>query len=611
VKKVAIIIISLFLLLSAVNFGTSMPVQDNEPISETDPSINDSVVDHVQKQHILQDINRLDGYFTENQGQVGNDSVRYYIQEKGVWFLDDGVVFEIREPINDNEVTREPYNMFHPEYESEMTKPIKNVVLKLNFEGCNIVNPKGIGQLHHRNNYFYGNDSSKWCTNVPNFQEILYENIYNNIDLRYYSNENGLKYDFIVKPGGDPSDIILRYQGGRELYVEDEDCLIIQTSLGIIFDSNLFIYQELKNNINKINGKFKVFDTETYGYEVIGEYDKNEILIIDPLIYSTYVGGNDHDSNEDIVVDLNGSVICTGKTGSTDFPTVPGSYDTSYNGPSSGSDVYIYKLNSNGSALIFSTYVGGSEYDDPRAITVDDYGNTYLTGYTYSTDFPVTVGANDTSSNGMNDLFSLKLNSNGSSLIYSTFIGGNENDAGRGIAVDSEGNAFVVGSTRSLNFPVTNGANDTTYNGQTDITISKLNSNGSILIYSTFLGGSQPDLAEGICIDSNGSAYITGFTESTDFPITANAIDKTYNGGFHDTFILKLNSSGALILYSTYIGGSDRDDGYGIDLDYYNNVYITGYTHSSDFPNTTNAYDTSKNGNSDIFVLSNWFFKFK
>ncbi len=599
-RKIVIIIISLFLLLSAVNFGTSKPTLNNNSTSEMDYSIDSSVIDKAQEQQILQSINRLDGFFTENRGQVGNDSVRYYIQGKGVWFLDDGVVFEIKEPINENEVQLDPYDRFHPEFEPEILRPRKSVVLKLNFEGCNDIKPKGIGLLPHRSNYFYGNDSSKWCTNVPNYQEIIYENIYDDIDLRYYSSDKGLKYDFIVHPGGDPDNIRMNYNGAEKILINFQGALVVCTSLFNMLDSDLFICQEGEGGKNIVEGRFKILNPMTYGFEIVGNYNKDRPIIIDPLIYSTYLGGNANEEGKDITIDSSGNAYITGSTYSTDFPITSGANDTIHNGLG---DVFVLKLNSTGSSLIYSTFVGSVDHDYGKRIEIDTSNNAYVMGETFSTDFPVTIGANKTIYNGgLYDLFLFKLNQMGSLLLYSSFIGGSNTESGGGIDVDLMGNAYITGWTNSLNFPTTVGANDTTFNGWDDVFVLKMNPTGSMIIYSTFIGGSNADNGMGIAVDSSGNTYVSGSTSSPNFPTTPGANDTIYNG-WGDCFVFKLNSAGSLILYSTFIGGSDEDDCSGIAIDSNNNAYITGDTSSTDFPNTTGAYNPIFNGNSDAFVL--------
>jgi len=451
-----------------------------------------------EEENLLQNLNEIDGYFTENQGQVGNNSVRYYIQGKDVWFLDDGVMFEIREEISINSQQSTVYGHesefpFNPRVrlEPQEQPKYKSVVLKLNFEGANLVVPKGVGLLPHRSNFFYGNISLDWHTNVPNFQEIIYENIYENINLKYYITARGLKYDFIVHPNGNPGDIRLIYEGVEELRITSSGNLVIQTELGDIADSDLFIYQDYGGICHKIEGTFEIYNNTEYGFNINDIYNQQEVLIIDPsLIYSTFIGGNNADYGCDIAIDPKGNLFVGGHTTSSNFPATPNASDTSYNG---GGDLFVFKLNPNGSKLIYSTFIGGSNSDWGGTIALDSTGNTFVTGRTLSSNFPTTKGAYDTTHNGSGDVFIFKLNQNGSGLLYSTFVGGSYYEVGYDIAIDGKGNAIVVGTTSSSGFPTTLRAYDRTFNDNNyfyyDGFAFKINSIGSTLLYSTFIGG--------------------------------------------------------------------------------------------------------------------------
>jgi len=266
----------------------------------------------------------------------------------------------------------------------------------------------------------------------------------------------------------------------------------------------------------------------------------------------------------------------------------------------------VTKLNADGSALIYSTFLGGGEPEWPNAIAIDGSGNAYISGVTRSSNFPVTPGAFDTTYNGgWDDSFVTKLNASGSGLVYSTFLGGGGSDEhGFGIAVDGSGNAYISGHTDSSNFPVTLGAFDTKYNGGNgDVFVTKLNAAGSALIYSTFLGGADWDNGLAIAIDGSGNAYITGWTRSSNFPVTPGAFDTTYNGGYSDVFATKLNASGSALIYSAFLGGVGDESGSAIAIDASGNAYIAGDTASSNFSTTPGAFDTTFNGSwSDVFV---------
>ncbi|WP_169089130.1 SBBP repeat-containing protein [Paenibacillus sp. PL91] len=319
------------------------------------------------------------------------------------------------------------------------------------------------------------------------------------------------------------------------------------------------------------------------------------------LIYSTYLGGGLGDAGDEgrsIAVDASGNAYVTGTTNSTDFPTTPGAFDTTFNGVD---DVFVTKLNPTGTALVYSTYLGGTGLEQGLSIAVDASGNAYVTGFTESSDFPTTPGAFDTTMSGFVDAFVTKLNLTGTALVFSTYLGGSSGDRGRGIAVDASGNAYVTGSTQSIDFPTTLGAFDTTLSGAEDAFVTKLNLTGTGLVYSTYLGGSSFDLGESIAVDPFGNAYVTGGTFSADFPTTPGAFDTTL-GGAEDAFVTRINLTGSDLLFSSYLGGSLVDIGIGIAVDASGNAYVTGFTNSINFPTTPGAFDTTYNGNEDAFV---------
>jgi hypothetical protein len=323
-----------------------------------------------------------------------------------------------------------------------------------------------------------------------------------------------------------------------------------------------------------------------------------------PQTWSTFLGGDDEDAAHGLAVDGSGNAYVTGRTWSANFPTTAGAFDETHNG--GNSDIFVAKLNLTGSGLIYATFLGGDYTDADTSgtcIFVDSSNNAYVTGKTWSANFPTTAGAFDETHNGYADVFVTKLNAAGSALVYSTFLGGDDTDAARGIAVDGSSNAYIAGMTRSGNFPTTAGAFDETHNGWWDAFVAKLNSTGSGLAYSTFLGGNADDAARGIAVDDFGNAYVTGYTDTLDgcFPTTAGAFDETFNGYF-DAFVAKLNAAGSALAYSTFLGGDGGDAGTGIALDSSSNAYVTGGTGSANFPTTAGAFDETHNGWGDVFM---------
>jgi|GEM_PF-2171500 len=311
------------------------------------------------------------------------------------------------------------------------------------------------------------------------------------------------------------------------------------------------------------------------------------------LVYAGFLGGSGSDAGYGIAVDASGNAYVTGYTESSDFPAVVGP-DTTFNGYD---DAFVAKVNPSGTALVYAGFLGGSSYEEGEGIAVDASGNAYVTGVTYSSDFPAVVGP-DTSFNGYYDAFVAKVNPAGTALVYAGFLGGSSYEEGEGIAVDASGNAYVTGYTGSSDFPAVVGP-DTSYNGNFDAFVAKVNPSGTALVYSGFLGGSDWDEGRGIAVDASGNAYVTGETTSSDFPAVVGP-DLSYNGGY-DAFVAKVNPSGTALAYAGFLGGSGDDHGNGIAVDASGNAYVTGETESSDFPAVVGP-DTSHNGGYDAFV---------
>ena len=316
------------------------------------------------------------------------------------------------------------------------------------------------------------------------------------------------------------------------------------------------------------------------------------------LVYSTYLGGSGADVGTALAVDFVGSAYLTGSTSSADFPITPGAFDAS----AAGGDAFVTKLDPLGSALEYSTYLGGTGFDRGNGIAVDHSGSAYVTGQTSSRDFPTTAGAFDTSANGafeVIDAFVTKLNVSGAALLYSTYLGGSRGDFARSIAVDTMGNAYVTGSTSSVDFPTTAGAFDTILgclgcSSFDDAFMTKLDVSGAGLAYSTYLGGSGFDHGFAIAVAAGGvRVYVTGLTGSVDFPTTVGALDTSWNGS-SDVFVMRFDTMGpasTALVYSTYLGGSGYDQPTGIAANAVGSVYVTGLTLSANFPTTANAVE--------------------
>jgi hypothetical protein len=496
------------------------------------------------------------------------------------------------------------YDLVDAEFDAELGT-VKGVgyVLKLNFESSNLVNPQGSGLVEHKNNYIYGKAPSDWFSGVDNFRTITYEELWPGIDLKFYFNDNGLKYDYILHPGADVNNIKIIVEGSRSLEMNNND-LIINTPIDrSIQDKGLIAYYD-DNSPEMIDARFRILDDDGYTF-LLGNYDSSRTIIIDPLIYSTYVSGSGWEHARAIDYDSSGNAYVTGFTLSTNFPTTTGAYDLTHNG---GTDAYVFKLNPTGTSLGFCTFVGGSGSDSGYGIAVNSSSDIFVAGGTSSSNFPTAGSPFDSTHNGGYDAFVFKMRGTGASLSYSTFIGGASYDMARGLEIDGSGNAYIGGNTSSSNYPTSKSAYDTIFGGISDVFVTKLSANGNSLVYSTYIGGTSGDKAYDIAIDSAGNAYITGYADNfggLSYPTTKGAYDTSGNL-FEEVIVSKLNPTGNQLLLSTVVASSSMERGYGIDTDPSGNVYVAGWTRSSGFPTTTGAYQTTYKGTSGYsegFVL--------
>ena len=459
---------------------------------------------------------------------------------------------------------------------------------------------EGIGLLPGRINYFVGDDPSQWQTDVKTYAAVEYQSVYSGIDFRYYGNDQHLEYDFIVRPGGDPGVIVLAFDGSTSLELDEAGDLVIGLNPGrTVSFSAPVSYQDVDGTQVPVDSSY-VLDGDTVSF-VVGDYDPSLPLVIDPTLqYGSYLGGTGTDSGSAIVLDGSGNMVIGGYSASSDFPVTVGAYDQSAN---SNNDVTVTKLSADGSTLLWSTYLGGSGLDNANDIAIDGSGAVYVGVYTASSNFPTTAGAFDTSLAGLYDGAVAKLSANGASLLYSTYLGGSgANDYLRAIAVDASGQAVVAGATDSSNFPMVGGSYDTSFGGSFDAFVTKINTTGTGLVWSTYIGGTGSDGADDLVLDGSGTVYLTGQAASG-FPTTAGAYDSTVGGTF-DGHATKLSADGSTLLYATVFGGSASDVARAIAVADANTLFVGGDTPSSDFPTTAGAYDTTKSSSDDMFVLS-------
>jgi hypothetical protein len=441
-------------------------------------------------------------------------------------------------------------------------------------------------ELPGKVNYFLGNDSAKWRRNIATYAKVKYDSVYPGVDLVYYGDQRQLEYDFIVAPGGDPKAIKLDFDGADELIVDSQGDLLLRSADATVLQlQKPFAYQDADDGRREIAAAY-AFDGRRVSFR-IDDYDIGRPLVIDPvLVYSTRLGGTDGDAGYAIALGAAGDAYVTGETSSTDFPKA-NPFQRALRG---ATDVFVAKLSADGSHLLYSTYLGGSDADVGYGIAVDLAGSAYITGDTRSVDFPLAAPW-QSKLGGAADVFVAKLSIDGSRLLYSTYFGGSGGERGLGIAVDTAGNAYVTGYTNSTDLPVANAFQGTFAGGNADAFVLKLNPAGSAPIFATYLGGGndRPDIGTAITADAAGHAYVTGFTNSVEFP-TVHPLQPFR--GPTDAFVTKFNPGGSALIYSTHLGGTADDEAMGIAVDAAGSVYVTGHTESVNFPTTAGAFRT-------------------
>ncbi|MBI2469834.1 MAG: SBBP repeat-containing protein [Planctomycetes bacterium] len=387
---------------------------------------------------------------------------------------------------------------------------------------------------------------------------------------------------FVTKLNGDLSQVLAStYLGGSsEDYVRS---IAIDSCKNVIYVTGQTLSSAFPTTANAYDTK-KNGSSDAFLVRLSGD--------LAHLLASTFLGGSSDEFAYSVVSDSNGiNIYVTGRTSSSNFPTTPGAYDTTFD----NGDVFISKFNWNLTQLLASTYLGGTNNDYGHSIAISTDRNIYVSGETWSSDFPASIDAYDTSFNGgFGDVFVSKFNWDLTHIIASTFLGGSSDDSANAIATDSRGNIYVTGQTESLDFPTTPAAYNTSFHNG-DAFVSKLNGNLTALLASTFLGGADDDVGNSIAIGTEGNIYVAGHTGSSDFPTTPGSYS-TSKGILFDAFISKLSGDLTILFASTYLGGNYRDIARSIALDSGGNIYVTGETRSSNFPTTPGAYDHSYNG---------------
>lgn len=540
-------------------------------------------------------------YFEPNRGQVEPD-VHFLAHSGGgsLLFTTDGVTLSLPDSKEKSQSKAPGVMSRETESERAVSPPAR---VKLQFLGASSrVQVIGSSQLPGRVNYFIGRDPSRWHRDLPTYSHVNYANLYLGISLRYEGFAGRLKGTYTLAAGADPALIRWRYSGTQSTSIDAQGNLHVQAQGGsaALVEQAPVAWQDLGGKRVPVEVRYAAAADGTISF-VVGSYDRSFPLTIDPaFIYSTYLGGEEVDRGHAIAADAQGNAYITGLTHSLDFP-VANAYQPVHGNDEDLADIFVTKLGQDG-AMVYSTYLGGDGHDTGEGIAVDGSGNVYLGGSTGSFDFPTTPGAYQTTPRGGFDAFITKLNPAGSALIFSTYMGGSGGEVTAGLALDSQGNTYVGGTTTSLDLPTLN-AFQPQMNDIIDAFVTKMNANGTALVYSTYLGGDELFEEEGLglAVNSMGEVSVTGFTDATDFPLM-NPIKAALVPGRTDAFVTKFSASGSSLVYSTYLGGDGSNEtAHDVAVDAQGNSYVTGLTYSGDFP-VVNAFQPQPGGNGDAFV---------
>ncbi len=532
----------------------------------------------------IQTLSCLEGRFTENLGQLGAGAGDFYCQGAplSVALGKGWATYYHSEPVDG-----------------------EGVLVRVDFEGSTRVRPVGSGPMEHVTNYMIGSDPSAWMLGVSSFREVVYPGLYEGIDLRYLFADGMLKYEFIVAPNADIGQIKLRYVGTSGLRIDrDTGDLVIRTPVVELRDAAPVALQGGGAPAGTIRSRYVLLDESSVAFDVDGAR-ADLPLVIDPgLTFSTYLGGSAWEE-VDIAVDDAGDIYLCGMTYSWDFPTTPGvvSEDPIY-----GWDVFACKLRGDGSSLLFSTYIGGDDFDIGEALALDAENDLLIVGCTYSNSFPVTTGTVQTYLAGDMDCFVLELSGDGTSINWCTLLGGSDYDRGMVIQGAPDGDVVVAGFTYSGDFPFVDGCYEKYHKGHSDLFVSRLSYDGTELVASTYLGGACYDELQysSLTLDGNGDVYLFAYTTAKDFPTTPGAY-KGYTDTLvdvYDSVVVKMDGHLRELIYSTYLGGSTYTLASAIEVDGTGCAYVIGRTWASDFPTTPGAFSSSKGGpgGSDTFL---------
>ena len=631
--KIAIVagtLVAIVVLILSGQLHRRAPSSQSGASNHAAPSMQPATpVSAAQKEDMTRAYGALPLGFEANQGQTAPE-VRYLAHGQGyqVFLTNQEAVLTLRQPAATGTKSPKGASVLAIRAGRKPYVAAKASVVRVRFDGANpAAEIAGIKQLPGKTNYLIGNDRSKWHTDIPSYAAVRYRGVYPGVDVLFYGRQQRLEYDFVVAPGADPRAIALSLAGARKLEINSRGDVVVDVAGGKIALQKPVIYQELNGDRREIAGQYSIVNDRQIRF-LVAEYDHTQPLTIDPVLnYSTYIGGEVEDLGLGIALDAAGDAYIAGGTDSTAFPQV-NPLSSTPPADLSVETAFVSELNPTGTALLYSTYLGGSGNanfgDQANAIAVDTASpaNVYVTGFTGSPDFPVSTtilpfqnipGPGSVAASTAAFITKLTPSATGSAqLAYSSYLGGNTRENGNGIAADASGNVYVVGVTDSTNFPqvgtqITAGQTSAAGNAflsKFDTTVAGTSS----LVYSTYLGGTGKasnaldgvaDIALAVTIDATAHAYVVGATSSTDFPTAGTAIAGSTacgaNTGNSSAFVSVINTTAQTLTYSHCLSGNNFDIAFGVNLGTgvpavaTQIAYIPGTTGSSTFPVTTGS----------------------
>jgi len=583
-KKVLLVLV-LFVGLSLLVWSVSNQSATLKSLTKTDPSPTSSVP---SKEAVSAKLATLERGWVKNEGQWDERALFSAPGYFGTtWITKDGELLHVA---------------IKKEECEEKACPSKSWVISEHWVGGKVQAIKGEEELQTKVSYFVGNDPSKHKTNLPTYRYVSLGEVWSGVEVKLKATQKTVEKLFYVKPGADPSKIVVEVGGAKGLRLSKNGEIIIKTGLGDLKLSKPVAWQEKDGKKLPVEVSYKLVGKNRYSF-VVAKADPSLPIVIDPILQSTYLSGSNDDSAEAIAVNpATGDVYVAGVTYSTDFPNTIGGARGSSGG---NGDAFVARLNPDLTLILQSTYLGGSYEDRATALAVNPKtGDVYVVGNTLSPDFPKATGWAQGNNNGGLDAFVARLNSSLTQLLQSTYLGGSGWDEALAIAVNpTTGDVYVAGNTLSTDFPKTASGAQSIKSLGSDAFVSRLNSNLTRIFQSTYLGGSGLDEALAITIHpTTGDVYVAGRTSSTNFPGTNGGAQASNNGG-SDAFVAKLNPNLTKILQSTYLGGGDDDEALAIAVHpTTGEIYVAGTTLSSDFPKIAGGARENKSGGSDAFV---------